>query len=103
MPGTKYHLAIEPADPDAEYMTVQETAWVLKCGVTKLRHGINYLGWPASRPSGRRIVTNRADRAHIYALLRNEPQPLRRTAKRSTRRTAKKTAPQLATASAATT
>lgn len=60
-----YGIPIPPADPQQEYMTVQETAHVLNCSVTWLRRFLR-----ANRHlhsySGRRIVTNREDRAAIY-------------------------------------
>ncbi|MGW7001311.1 helix-turn-helix domain-containing protein [Streptomyces sp. NPDC054933] len=87
MPGDKYEKygrPVEPADPDAEYMTVQETAYVMKCSVSHLRRGINAGRFPHSR-SGRRIVTNKADRARIYELLRQGVQPIRRRTRRTSK------------------
>jgi hypothetical protein len=59
-----YGVPIPPQDPEQEYMTVQETAYVLNCSVSWLRrflkehrHLHSYMG--------RRIVTDREDRAAI--------------------------------------
>jgi hypothetical protein len=59
-----YGVPIPPQDPEQEYMTVQETAHVLNCSVSWLRrflkdnrHLHSYMG--------RRIVTDREDRAGI--------------------------------------
>lgn len=60
-----YGIPIPPEDPDQEYMTVQETAYVMKCSVSWLRKFLknhrHLHGY-----SGRRIVTDRQDRAAIY-------------------------------------
>ncbi|NUS22733.1 MAG: DNA-binding protein [Streptomyces sp.] len=60
-----YGIAVPPQDPQQEFMTVQETAHVLNCSVSWLRRFL-----AANRHlhsySGRRIVTNREDRAAIY-------------------------------------
>lgn len=68
MPGDKYEKygrPIPPADLQQEYMTVQETAYVLKCSVSWLRKFLNR--HPRHRSmQGRRIVTNRASRDAIY-------------------------------------
>ncbi|MFE0104538.1 DNA-binding protein [Streptomyces sp. NPDC059009] len=60
----KYGRPVPPVDPAAEYMTVQETAYVLRCSVGHARRILKKLGIK-SKP-GRRIMTNQADRAHIY-------------------------------------
>ncbi len=68
MPGEKYlkyARPLPPADPDQEYMTVQETAFVLGCGVTWLRAFLKDNPKFCSR-QGRRIITDRAARAAIY-------------------------------------
>lgn len=70
MPGEKYlkyARPLPPADVNQEYMTVQETAFVLKCGVTWLRVFLRDHPKLSSR-QGRRIVTDRAARAQIYRL-----------------------------------
>ena len=60
----KYGLPTRPEDPDAEYMTIQETAWVLKCSVSHARRLANKTGLYSR--SGRRLITNKADRAALY-------------------------------------
>lgn len=70
----RYDRPVAPADPDAEYLTVQEAAHVLRCGVRYLRDGINEGRFSAAR-WGRRIVMNRADRAAAYELMRIPAEP----------------------------
>lgn len=64
-----YGVPLPPEDPDQDVMTVQETAYVLKCSVSWLRRFLknhrHLHGY-----SGRRIITNRTDRAAIYEALR---------------------------------
>jgi len=70
MPGEKYlkyARPLPPASPDQEYMTVQETAYTLGCGVTWLRNFLKENPKLRSK-QGRRIVTDRAARAAIYRL-----------------------------------
>ena len=70
MPGAnylKYARPLPPADVNQEYMTVQETAYVLGCGVTWLRAFLKDHPKLSSR-QGRRIITDRAARASIYRL-----------------------------------
>ncbi|MEU5281138.1 hypothetical protein AB0G87_32560 [Streptomyces asoensis] len=61
----RYYEAVPPVDPDAEFMTVQETAYILKCSVSWLRRFLRDHRHLHSR-MGRRIVTGRADRTAIY-------------------------------------
>lgn len=80
MPSDKYaryHCPIPPADPDQEYMTVQETAYVLKCGVKWLRGFLNENPKLRGKLS-RRIVTDRAARAAIYRACTGAPKPAHR-------------------------
>ena len=66
MPGdryAKYGRPTEPKDPNAEYMTVQETAFVLKCSVPTVHRRLDELG--IKKKTGRRVVTSRADRAAL--------------------------------------
>lgn len=63
----RYGVAIPPEDPTQDVMTVQETAYVLKCSVSWLRRFL------ANRPDlhGRngnrgRITTSREQRAAIH-------------------------------------
>jgi hypothetical protein len=68
-------------------MTVQETAYVLNCSVSWLRRFLK-----ANRHlhgySGRRIITNREDRAAIYEALRAGDPRKGRTLPRQRRRPA---------------
>ncbi|MFF7022956.1 DNA-binding protein [Streptomyces klenkii] len=72
-----YHLPVEPADPDAEYLTIQETAWVMKVSVTQLRRLFSQdkAGRFHSRP-GRAILTNREGRRQIYTAMRGVKKPV---------------------------
>lgn len=66
MPGDKYEKygrPTEPADPDADIMTIQETAFVLMCSVPTVRRRLDALG--LKRKPGRRVVTTKADRAAL--------------------------------------
>lgn len=68
MPGDKYEKygrPQAPADLNQEYMTVQETAFVLNCSVTWMRGFLKDHSKLRSK-QGRRIVTDRAARAAIY-------------------------------------
>lgn len=70
MPGSKYERYGRPQPPsdiNQEYMTVQETAFVLGCSVTWLRGFLKKHPKLQSR-QGRRIVTDRAARASVYRL-----------------------------------
>ncbi|MGW5616202.1 DNA-binding protein [Streptomyces sp. NPDC003877] len=91
----RYGVPIPPQDPEQEYMTVQETAHVLNCSVSWLRRFLK-----ANRHlhgySGRRIITNREDRAAIYQALRAGDPRQGRSVPRQRRRTAART-PALAT------
>lgn len=68
-----YQLPVEPADPDAEYLTVQETAWVFKCSVPTIRRRCKELGL-GSTP-GARILLDRAMRREIFDRNRRGPAP----------------------------
>jgi hypothetical protein len=80
-----YGVPIPPEDPEQEYMTVQETAHVLKCSVSWLRRFLRANRHLHGR-SGRRIVTNREDRAAIYDALRAGDPRQGRTIPRQRRR-----------------
>ncbi|GHG30937.1 hypothetical protein ACFFSH_32510 [Streptomyces filamentosus] len=56
----KYEMPQEPKDPNADILTVQETAWILKCSVKTARRRIAALD--IKRKPGRRVVTTKADR-----------------------------------------
>jgi hypothetical protein len=80
VPTTRsYNEPVRPEDPDAEYLTLQEFAWVMKCSVKTLRRRINEDGYPHSR-SGARIVVSREDRRYYYeARRRMTAGPIRRS------------------------
>lgn len=82
-----YGIPVPPQDPEQEFMTVQETAHVLNCSVSWLRRFLK-----AHRHlhgySGRRIITNREDRAAIYEALRAGDPRTGRTMPRQRRRPA---------------
>jgi len=56
----KYEMPQEPKDPNADVLTVQETAYVLKCSVKTVRRRVDALG--IKRKPGRGVVTTKADR-----------------------------------------
>ncbi|MGW8953039.1 DNA-binding protein [Streptomyces sp. NPDC055709] len=68
--SSKYELygrSNPPIDPNADVMTVQESAFVLKCSVSHVRR------WLAQNPklrtySGRRLVTNRHTRDAYFRM-----------------------------------
>lgn len=93
-----YHRPQPPADPDQEYMTVQETAYVLRVGMKWLRELLRDNPHLCGRNGERgRIVTDRAQRAAIHAV-RSAGDPRKgRTIPRQRRRPA---ARQRATATA---
>lgn len=81
MPGDKYEKygrPVAPTDPNAEYMSVQETAHTLGCSVDTVRRLLKQLGL-GSKP-GRSIQVSRADRAAIYEARRFGSKPRRRRA-----------------------
>jgi len=75
MPDSKYELygkAEKPADVNQEFMTVQETAYVLGCSVPTVRRRLKALGIKAK--PGRRIKTSKQDRLDIHNASRETPQ-----------------------------
>lgn len=73
MPGdkyAKYGRPVQPEDLDAEFMTVQETAYVLKCSVPTVRRRIKELG--ITPKAGRRKMLSRRNRLAING---TEEQP----------------------------
>lgn len=58
----RYSLPAEPKDPNAEFMTIQETAYVLKCSVPTVRRRIKELGIEFA---GRRKMLTRQNRIDI--------------------------------------
>lgn len=67
----KYGRPVQPIDPDAEYLTVQETAWVFRCSVDTIRRRCKQLGL-GSTP-GARILLDRAERKAIFDNGRRSP------------------------------
>lgn len=90
-----YGIPVPPADPDQDYMTVQETAYVLNCSVSWLRRFLRENRHLHGR-SGRRIITNRDDRAAIYEALRAGDPRKGRTMPRQRRRSTAVRKPALA-------
>jgi hypothetical protein len=82
-----YNTAVEPADPNAEYMDVRETAAVLKCSVKTVRKLRKELGLGAR--IGSRIVFDRDERRAMYDARRVEGSPRRIPAQRRRRPAAK--------------
>lgn len=63
----RYGRPTPPASPDQEYMTVQETAYVMKCSVSWLRRFLQDKPDLHGRNGSRgRITTNREQRAAIH-------------------------------------
>lgn len=60
-----YHTPQRPEDPDAPYLTVQETAYVMRCSVNTVRRKLRAIrrgGGP-----GRRILVSREERKALHA------------------------------------
>lgn len=82
MPSAKYEeygVPKAPVDPNADLMTVQESAYVLKCSVSHLRRFLRANPKLRAR-SGRRVVMNKASRAAYYRMNQGDPRPLQRAA-----------------------
>lgn len=82
----RYGVPVPPQHPEQEFMTVQETAYVLNCSVSWLRRFLKAHRHLHSY-SGRRIVTNRQDRTAIYEARRAGDPRTGRTIPRQRRRT----------------
>lgn len=65
----KYHLPVRPEDPDGEYLTLQETAYVFRCSVKTIERRALSLGL-GSR-IGLRKMLSREDRRAMYELRRD--------------------------------
>jgi hypothetical protein len=87
-----YGVPTAPKDPAQEYMTVQETAYVLKCSVSWLRRFLRKHSALCGRNGRRgRITTNREQRADIHAARSaGDPRTGRSTRRRNPRRTTAK-------------
>jgi hypothetical protein len=95
----RYGTPVPPADPNQEYMTAQETAYVLRCSLTWLRRLLKERPDLCGRNGeNRKIITNREQRAAIHAVRSADDPRIGRTIprQRRPRRTAVKT-PALAT------
>lgn len=80
MTGSKYELygrPVAPTDPNADYMSVQETAFVMDCSVDTVRRLLKQLDL-GSKP-GRSIRVSREDRAALYEARRFGSKPRRAT------------------------
>ncbi|KOT94537.1 hypothetical protein ADK70_12780 [Streptomyces rimosus subsp. pseudoverticillatus] len=64
----KYHTPKRPDDPNAEYLTVQETAFIFMCSVPHIRRALKTL--KAGRKHGYRIAVSREDRAALARYFR---------------------------------
>ncbi|WP_318205323.1 DNA-binding protein [Streptomyces sp. SCL15-4] len=94
MPTDKswYHRPQPPADPDQEYMTVQETAYVLHASTNWIRRLVRANPHLCGRNGvNGKIVTDREQRAEIHLIRsagdprqgRSMPRPRRRPTTRS--------------------
>ncbi|MEU5112029.1 hypothetical protein AB0G64_11050 [Streptomyces longwoodensis] len=66
-----YHQPQPPADMNQEFMTVQETAYTLRCGIRWLRELLREhpeLCGRNGQGRGGKIVTDRQQRAAIHAI-----------------------------------
>ena len=84
----QYGVPIPPEDPNQEFMTAQETAFVMKCSVSWLRKFLKN-NRDLHGYSGRRIVTDRQDRAAIYEAWRAGDPRKGRTIPRQRRQSAR--------------
>lgn len=80
----KYGVPTAPENPDAEYMNIQETAFVLHMSVSHARRLVRRTGLYSK--SGRRLITNKADRAALYEAQHAGGQPVRRPRRPTTRK-----------------
>ncbi|MGW7617333.1 DNA-binding protein [Streptomyces antimycoticus] len=102
MPGDKYEKYGKrktPTDPNAEYMTLQETADVLKCSPKTVTRLLDELGLKSKL--GRAIVIDSATRRALYEHRIQGPKRVRRTTRRP-RKTAAPTASKSSVARPAT-
>ncbi|MFJ4845980.1 DNA-binding protein [Streptomyces sp. NPDC088733] len=81
----KYEMPVPPADINADYMTLPETAHVMHCSVRSIRAALRDL--KIKPKPGSRVITDKATRAAIYQLRSGGvPQmPRRRPRRRSAR------------------
>jgi hypothetical protein len=93
-----YHQPRPPADPNQEYMDVQETAFVLKCGMKWLRELLRANPELCGRNGGpgKKIITDREQRAAIHAIRSAGDPRAGRSIPRQRRRPAARKSPALA-------
>lgn len=90
----RYGTPAAPEDPNQEFMTAQETAYVLRCSLTWLRRFLAVHPQLCGRNGvGGKIVTDREQRAAIHAVRSGGDPRQGRTIPRQRRRPARKTAP----------
>lgn len=80
---SKYALPAKPEDPNAEYLTVQETAYVFKCSVKTIRRLRKELKLGAQ--VGRVIMLDRDERRAMFDSRRADGAPTRVPAQRRRR------------------
>lgn len=90
----KYHLPVKPEDPEAEYLTLQETAYIFRCSVKTIERRALSMGLGSK--IGARKVLSRADRAAMYEL-RRDGTPARVPAQRRRKPPVKRTAAKAST------
>jgi hypothetical protein len=71
----QYARPAKPEDPNAEYLTVQETAWVFKCSVKTIRRLRKELGLGSQL--GKRIMIDRDERRAMFDARRTGGTPTR--------------------------
>ncbi|NUP46154.1 MAG: DNA-binding protein [Catenulispora sp.] len=84
----KYQRPVKPEDPDAEYLTIQETAYVFRCSVKTIERRALSMGLGSK--IGHRKMLSREDRRAMYEG-RRDGTPVHISTPRR-RRTAKKPA-----------
>lgn len=85
----KYQLPVKPEDPDAEYLTIQETAHVFRCSVKTIER--RALSMNLGSKIGSRKMLSREDRRAMYEA-RRDGTPKHVPAQRRRRPAAKRTA-----------
>jgi hypothetical protein len=67
----RYGTPVQPVDPDAEYLSVQETAWVFRCSVPTIRRRCKQLELGST--IGARLMLDRDERRAIFNYTRRGP------------------------------
>lgn len=83
---SRYHQPQPPADPDQEYMTVQETAYVLQASTNWIRRLLRDNPHLCGRNGNKKIVIDRKQRAAIHAIRSGGDPRTGRTIPRQRRR-----------------